>query len=252
MPDYCQNVIVNGFGVEARYSERTVNETIPHLKERIEKMIEKIGGRIVIFLAAPPGTGKSTFATTFMQMFNASSSFTLQFIGLDGFHYRNDYLKNTFVNINGESVSLYSIKGSNNTYDVEKLSNLLQSYLNGESTRWPIYDRNLHEPVEDAVSVECDALLIEGNWLLDTDRAWRDLRQFCTLSLFITPYTDILEKRLIDRKMCGGLSLADAKEFYIRSDSKNVLRAMEHHDDADINIKMGKNEFDLIIGDMDV
>lgn len=34
-----------------------------------------------------------------------------------------------------------------------------------EDILWPIYDRNLHDVVEDQIKVTKDIILIEGNWV---------------------------------------------------------------------------------------
>ncbi len=55
----------------------------------------------------------------------------------------------------------------------------------GEATR-PQYDRQRHDPVEHAVVVSADRVIVEGNWLLRDDaRRMARVSGFCDFSLFI-------------------------------------------------------------------
>ena len=58
------HVQINEIGVTARYSERAVDGIfIPFLK-KLTEMQQAAGRRILVMLAAPPGTGKSTWSIT--------------------------------------------------------------------------------------------------------------------------------------------------------------------------------------------
>ena len=107
--------------------------------------------------------------------------------------------------------------------------------------KWPIYDRNLHDVVQDAVLVHGDIVLIEGNWLLLNESGWQELMPFCDYSIFITADENMLKKRLIQRKVSGGASPEKAREFYIQSDRINILRALKNRVKSDCELKLGKN-----------
>ena len=120
------------------------------------------------------------------------------------------------------------VKGAPETYDIEKLTRTLEALREGD-VRWPIYDRNLHDVVEDAVEVTAGIVLVEGNWLLSTEGAWARVSEMCDDSIFIEAHPDDVRDRLIARKIRGGLSPEAAEEFYERSDRANILRLMNNH-----------------------
>ncbi len=40
------------------------------------------------------------------------------------------------------------------------------------------YDRLLHNPVEDAINIDGDIIILEGNYLLLDEEGWRDVADF--------------------------------------------------------------------------
>lgn len=54
--------VVNGFPVQARYTEENIKEIFVPMVRRLDRMQREKGERLVVFLAAPPATGKSTLA----------------------------------------------------------------------------------------------------------------------------------------------------------------------------------------------
>ena len=57
--------------------------------------------------------------------------------------------------------------------------------------------------------------------MLDT-APWNQLQQYCEDRVFLYTDANILEERLIQRKMQGGLSYEEARAFYEQSDQRNV------------------------------
>ena len=57
-----ENLLINGFPVEASYDEQTVREIFVPLLRHIADLYAQNGRRVIAFLAAPPATGKSTLA----------------------------------------------------------------------------------------------------------------------------------------------------------------------------------------------
>lgn len=84
--------------------------------------------------------------------------------------------------------------------------------MEGDCT-WPQYDRQKHDPVEDALHVTAPLVIVEGNWLLLDDEKWQELASFCDFSIFIHAPAQILRERLISRKIAGGLSRQEAEAF---------------------------------------
>ena len=92
---------------------------------------------------------------------------------------------------------------------------------------WPIYDRNLHDVVEDQIKVTKDIILIEGNWLLLKQEPWKSMQQYADYKILILAEEEMLKERLISRKEKGGLTREEAVAWYQHSDSKNVTRVLK-------------------------
>lgn len=137
------------------------------------------------------------------------------------------------------------VKGCLETFDIDKLKSKLEQ-LQNNNIKWPVYDRNIHDVVEDSIFVDKKIVLIEGNWLLTDEEKWRDLKDFCNNSIFIYADQDLLKQRLIQRKIKGGLSYEEALRFYENSDGVNVRRVLKNHLPADLELIM-KDNGDYII-----
>lgn len=216
---------VNGLDQDIAYDRHAIEDLLaPLLQEWIAK--ERGVGRHYAFLAAPPGTGKSTIAMLLERHFGGD----LQCLGIDGFHYPQEVLDSTTVlDGNGREVSLASIKGAPETFDVAGLEGLLTRSFT-EDVRWPVYDRNLHDVVADVAPVTAQHVLLEGNWLLLDEDPWRGLRRHAELAIFIEAPPTFLRDRLVNRKVAGGLSRPEAEAFFLRSDGPNVERVLSRSD----------------------
>jgi len=204
------------------------------------------GQRLIVYLTAPPGTGKTTLSV-FLEWLSenclqraANSLVKIQAIGIDGFHYPQEYIKNHSIIRDGKTIPMQSVKGSPETFDLQKLSNSIK-LLQTQDVKWPIYDRNLHDVVEDAIFVTGDIVLIEGNWLLLDDKGWRELKHLSDYSIFIAAEKNMLKQRLIQRKILGGLSAKKANEFYNQSDGVNVIRALSTRLTSDYELMLSQN-----------
>lgn len=220
------DMVINGLPQRVRYNEDTVNRLFLPLLRKLTALQEEKQGTVMAFLAAPPATGKSTLLQFLEQLSKGQEGLKeIQALGMDGFHYPNKYLETHFLERDGKTISLKSIKGAPETFDVEGLRSKLLSALKG-STAWPVYDRKIHDVIEDALQVHGSILLLEGNWLLLDEPGWRNLHELADYTLRIEVVPEFLKSRLIQRKIQGGLSEAAAREFYEQSDRLNVERLM--------------------------
>ena len=147
--DYSANI--NGISVNAHYSDKTVNELLIPLLKRLAVLHAEKQKRILVLLAAPPGAGKSTLVS-FLEFLakKTISETTLQSIGMDGFHRRQEYLLSHTVNANGKEIPMVEIKGAPVTFDLGALEKKIAEVKEGNLCRWPRYDRLQHNPVEDS------------------------------------------------------------------------------------------------------
>lgn len=221
---------VNGLDVEAYYQDDEIRDLHQPLLHRLAALhAQDAQRRTIVFLSAPPGTGKSTLTTFWEYLARQDPGLPeIQTLPMDGFHHYNHWL---------DAHELRPYKGAPETYDVEKLARNLHQIRTGEGT-WPQYDRQKHDPVELAITVTASIVIIEGNWLLLDDDRWRVLAEYCDFSLFIKAPAQSLHERLVARKCAGGSSLAEAETFYQRTDGPNVERVLNHSRPADLTLCM--------------
>lgn len=220
---------INGLETEACFKAQQVDELHKPLLRQLAQLQKELQRRLVVFLAAPPGTGKSTLVAFWEYLSSLDSSLpSLQALPMDGFHYYNEYLT---------AHHLKQYKGAPQTFNVQKLAHALGE-IHKPGCLWPQYDRNLHDPVEDAIPVEASIVVVEGNWLLLNQPEWLELRKLCDFSIFICAAPERLSERLIGRKIRGGLTREQATEFYETTDGPNVLRVLENSQRADVQIDM--------------
>ncbi|EPY6470564.1 nucleoside/nucleotide kinase family protein [Clostridium sporogenes] len=233
--------LVNSFEINASYYEEDIKNIFIPLLKQLTNMKKNKDERLLVYLAASPGVGKSTLAS-FLEILSRNNKDTLeiQAIGLDGFHYPQEYIKNNKVIVDGKEVPMAEVKGSPETFDLDKLKSKIKA-LKNENVKWPIYDRSLHDVVEDQILVTKDIALIEGNWLLLDEDKWRELKKYCNYSIFIKADESMLKERLIQRKIKGGLSQEAAVKFYEKSDSKNVKRVLNNSLNADLQLELLNN-----------
>jgi putative kinase len=233
--------LVNSLEVNANYYEKDIENIFIPLLKQLTDMKKSNKGRLLVYLAASPGVGKSTLAS-FLEFLSRKNEDTqeIQAIGLDGFHYPQEYIKNNKVIVDGKEVPMAEVKGCPETFDLNKLKSKIEAIKN-EGVKWPIYDRSLHDVVEDQILVAKDIILIEGNWLLLNEDGWRDLKEYCNYSIFIKADEEMLSDRLVQRKIKGGLSEEAAVNFYVKSDSKNVKRVLNNSQKADLQLELLSN-----------
>lgn len=224
---------VNGLIQHVQYNRATVEKIFLPLLKRLTEIHEKTARRVILFIATPPATGKSTL-TLFLEKLSTETAglITVQAIGMDGFHYHADFINANSITRDGQKIPMREVKGCPETFDVDKIQSKLTELKNRDAL-FPIYDRKIHDVIEDAVKVSGKIILFEGNWLLLKDDRWRELRQYADYSLMIRADASLLKQRLIQRKIQGGLSLEAATAFYEKSDSYNVGRTLNDSVDAD-------------------
>lgn len=230
---------INGITVNAAYSDTTVNEVfIPLLKHLVQLHHEK-QRRILVMLAAPPTTGKSTLVS-FLEHLARSviPEKRLQAVGMDGFHLRQSYLLSHTVEVDGKSVPMASIKGAPITFDLDALTRKIREVSEGNICRWPHYDRQLHDPVDDAITIDADIVLLEGNYLLLDADGWRELSQYADNTISLTADEEMLRSRLIRRKMKTGMTREDAESFVESSDMRNVRLCLDKTMKADLELSV--------------
>ena len=236
------DVTINGIDVAATYSEEAVSRIFfPLLKNLTEKQKSE-GTRILVMLAAPPGAGKSTLLS-FLDRFTREHTelSPIQTIGMDGFHRQQEYLLSHTVEQNGHEVRMVDIKGAPVTFDLKKLTERVKKVADGEKCGWPVYDRLLHNPVEDAVRIDSDIVLLEGNYLLLDEDGWRELSGYADYTISVSAEEAFLRARLIDRRIKTGVERDKAIRFVDFSDVPNVRTCLTKTKPANLELTVDNN-----------
>ena len=99
----------------------------------------------------------------------------------------------------------------------------------------------LHNPIEDAITVDADIVLLEGNYLLLNEEGWRALSSFADYTISISADEELLRERLIARRMATGVYKEDAEAFVDFSDMANVRLCLERSKEADLELEIAGN-----------
>lgn len=240
-------VNINGIDVLARYSRRAVEEIFLPLLKTLENLRRQKGGRVLMMLAAPPGAGKSTLLSFLEQLAREQGLRGVQAIGMDGFHRRQEYLVSHQTKRGGQLIPMVAVKGAPVTFDLEALAERVKRVAAGETCGWPVYDRLLHNPVENALRVDGDIVLLEGNYLLLDRNGWRDLKACADYTVSIRADESLLRERLIERKIKTGVEKDAATQFVDFSDMPNVRLCLEKTMPADVQLTVdGQGDYHII------
>ena len=228
---------INGIDVHATYTEENIKEIFLPFLKTLAGLHERKGRRILVMLAAPPGAGKSTLLDFLESLAKERAGIeNIQTIGMDGFHRRQEFLISHTTVRDGREIPMVEVKGSPETFDLDKLKEGIKTISAGKTCGWPIYDRHLHNPVEDAIQVTGDIVILEGNYLLLDMEGWRDLSTYADYTVFIEADEELLKERLISRRIASGHPREEAAPFVEYSDMYNARLCLEHSKKADLTL----------------
>ena len=228
---------VNSLDIEARYYSRDIDEIFVPLSRQLDAMRKSSEGRVIVYLAGPCGAGKTTMSLLLEHLANEHTGSFAQAVGLDGFHHTAEYLSGHYIQKDGKEILMREVKGSAETYDFDKLYGKIAALRRGDAY-FPRYSRLAHDVEEDAVFVSGQIVIIEGNWLLLDEPRWRGLSGFADFRIFIGAPREILVRRLIERKIAGGLCAEEAERFVVRSDLENIDRILGRRLGCDLELEM--------------
>ena len=185
---------------------RVILENIKSLKPR--------KNRVLIAIAGPPGSGKSTVGELLTGLMNKNLMKT-SLIPMDGFHLDNETL---------EKINLLERKGAPETFDIGAFLSLIKELRFKNDIKVPLFDRSADKVIKDAqiISREQDYLVIEGNYLLLDRELWRDLSKYWDYKILLTIEQTVLKSRLIERWLAENHTYSEAEARVIKNDMVNA------------------------------
>lgn len=230
---------INGLHIEAEYSDRAVETIFLPMLRHLTELQKEAGRRILVFLAAPPATGKSTLVKFLTDLSGEMPGLTpITAVGMDGFHHYQDYLLSHRVIRDGQEIPMTLIKGAPITYDLDAFRERLLRVRKERVCPWPEYSRKLHDPVDNAVEITGDIVLIEGNYLLLDEEGWRDLKSLADYTVRILADEKDVRDRLIWRRASNGTPMKEAEYMVDSNDIPNVRLCMEKSMDGDVTLRL--------------
>lgn len=235
---------VTGLPVTAVYHQEDVQKIFLPLLGLWTERQKMLGRRMFIFMAAPPGCGKSTLAAYLEKLSRMETLTPVQAAAMDGFHHTAAYLKSHRTVRDGRTILLDEIKGAPETYDTEKFAAKLREASENEELRWPAYSRTEHDVLEDVLGISAKIVIVEGNYLLLDRSPWKEItEEYCDFGMYLYADQEVLKKRLVGRKAASGHSQADAESFYEFSDGRNAALVLNDRPETDLVLECREGRF---------
>ena len=191
---------------------------VNHLSEAIHDMR---GGavRLLVALAGPPGSGKSTLSKELNRRLNDQKCRSA-ILMMDGFH-----LDNAVISERG----LLSRKGSPATFDADGFVHMVRRLKEKKDVAVPVFDRSRDLAIAGAqiVPAEAEVVIVEGNYLLFDEDPWRQLVPLWSYSVFIRVPEAELRSRLIHRWLTLGHTKAAATRRAEANDIPNARAVLD-------------------------
>jgi len=221
---------IDALQLPARFSKDSVENIFIPLLHHLTALQKEKGRRIVVFLGAPIGSGKSMLLAFLEKLSRELEGVEpIQALGLDGFHFPNEYLLSHEMEVDGQMQVMRTVKGWVETFNVEKLYEKLVAIQAGENVWCPAYDRKLHDPVDDMIHIDANIIMVEGLWMLYGQNRWADVQALADYRIALMSKVENLRARAIARKIRNGMTPEAAAEFFDRSDlaaTARIIRTM--------------------------
>jgi pantothenate kinase len=190
-----------------------------------------VGGRLIVALAGPPGSGKSTLSELLVESLNADVPGWAAVLPMDGFHYDDLYLT---------PAGLRPRKGAPDTFDVGGLEHALQRLRsrNADHVAVPIFDRQLEIARAGArlIPKATRIIVVEGNYLLLRREPWSGLSPLFDVTVLIETPDDVLRERLSARWRAYNLTPDQIAEKLDGNDLQNARLVISESADPDFRI----------------
>jgi pantothenate kinase len=193
-------------------------------------------GRLMVGITGPPAAGKSTLSTAVANALVERHGVPAVAIPMDGFHLANAELTR---------LGLADRKGAPETFDAAGFVHLLRrirAASDGEVVYAPTFNRALNESIGSAIAVspEVRAVVVEGNYLLVPDGAWKPIRELLDLVVYVEAPQPARLDSLLRRQLARGLDEPAAFAWVNGSDEANARLIATTRERADVVLRRGQ------------
>jgi len=186
--------------------------------------------RLLIAVARPPGSGKTTSTTAIAAIINEKSPSTLvaTVVSMDGYHRPHSYLGN--LPNRGEA---YIWRGALWTFDSVAIVNLVRRLRTQEEDIYaPTFDHATKDLVANGLCIPATTkiILLEGNYLLVDKKAWNEIKTIVDTCWLVTLDQEVARQRVARRHVASGIEndMESALARVDRNDTLNGVYIMEH------------------------
>ncbi|MFC9353521.1 nucleoside/nucleotide kinase family protein [Arthrobacter sp. NPDC057013] len=191
------------------FESAEIQQAVGQLRSRLTS-----GQRLLLGVAGSPGSGKSTFSAC---LADALGPDTALVVPMDGFHLGNAIIDGTPLRLR---------KGAPDTFDVGGYLSLLQRLARRDEdvVYAPDFRRTIDEPVAASLAIPAaiPIIITEGNYLLNDDPRWQQVRAQLDEVWFIDTPHELRLARLVGRHMLYGMDRAAAEAWANGPDAANA------------------------------
>jgi len=184
--------------------------------------------RVLLGITGAPGAGKTTLAAALVERLRGDGV-GVAHVPMDGFHLADAALIER---------GLLDRKGAIETFDVHGYLALLRRLRTEleHDVLAPDFERTLEQPIAGAITVRPQdrVVVTEGNYLLDDESAWPEVRAALDEVWFIDIDDEVRIGRLVRRHVEFGKPEAEAATWVADVDEANARRIMARRSAADL------------------
>ncbi|KAK0756293.1 hypothetical protein N5P37_011208 [Trichoderma harzianum] len=168
--------------------------------------------RVIVALAGPPGSGKSTIAAEVVSRLNRPGSLPIAVVlPMDGFH-----LSRATLDTMPNRAEAYARRGAPWTFDAAGVVRLVEELSESrfgahkKTIIAPSFDHAIKDPVQGGITLgqEIQFVLLEGNYLLLDEEPWNKIRELVDETWFVDVDPALAAERIAKRHIQSGIELS--------------------------------------------